>query len=65
MAKIRGEKNKERSTKNTQKTKDRTTRTSLNPEDELRCSGRVRSSCSTPVVLHKSTRMFIEMKHNL
>jgi hypothetical protein len=32
---------------NTQKTKDRSTRTPLIIEDELRCSGRISSSCST------------------
>jgi len=31
----------------TQKTKDRATRTPLNTGGELRCSGRVRCSCST------------------
>jgi hypothetical protein len=31
----------------TQKTKDRATRTALKPGDELGCSGRVGSSCST------------------
>jgi hypothetical protein len=35
------------STKHTYKTKDRVTRTTLNSGGELRCSGRVGSSCST------------------
>ena len=38
---------KQRSTKHTYKTKDRVTRTPLNTSSELRCSGRVSSSCST------------------
>ena len=38
---------KQRSTKHTYKTKDRETRTLLKTEGELRCSGRVSSSCST------------------
>ena len=38
---------KQRSTKHTYKTKDRVTRTPLKPGGELRCSGRVSSSCST------------------
>ena len=42
-----GQKNKRRSTKHTYKTKDRETRILLKTEGELRCSGRVRSSCST------------------
>jgi len=40
-------KDKQRSTKHTHKTKDRVTRTSLKTGDELRCSGKVRSSCFT------------------
>ena len=42
-----GQKDKHRSTKHTYKTKDRVTRTSLKTAGELRCSGRVHSSCST------------------
>ena len=38
---------KQRSTKHTHKTKDRTTRTPLITRGELKCSGRVSSSCST------------------
>ena len=38
---------KQRSTKHTYKTKDRVTRTPLTTGGELRCSGRVSSSCST------------------
>jgi hypothetical protein len=41
------QKDKQRSTKHTYKTKDRLTRTPLKPGGELRCSGRVNSSCST------------------
>jgi len=41
------QKDKQRSTKHTYKTKDRVTRTPLNSGGELRCSGRVSSSCST------------------
>ena len=41
------EKDKQGSTKHTYKTKDRVTRTPLKARDELRCSGRVGSSCST------------------
>jgi hypothetical protein len=41
------QKNKQRSTKHTYKTKDRVTRTPLKTGGELRCSGRVSSSCST------------------
>ena len=41
------QKDKQRSTKHTHKTKDRVTRTPLKTEGELRCSGRVNSSCST------------------
>jgi len=40
-------KDKQRSTKHTYKAKDRVTRTSLKTRGELRCSGRVSSSCST------------------
>ena len=38
---------KQRSTKHTYKTKDQVTRTTLKTGGELRCSGRVSSSCST------------------
>ena len=41
------QKDKQRSTKHTYKTKDRVTRTPLKSRGELRCSGRVSSSCST------------------
>ena len=41
------QKYKQRSTKHTYKTKDRVTRTSPKTGGELRCSGRVGSSCST------------------
>ena len=41
------QKDKQRSTKHTYKTKDRVTRTTLKTWGERRCSGRVSSSCST------------------
>jgi hypothetical protein len=41
------QKDKQRSTKHTYKTKDQVTRTPLKTGGELRCSGRVDSSCST------------------
>ena len=41
------QKDKQRSTKHTYKTKDRVTRTPLKTGDELRGSGRVSRSCST------------------
>ena len=41
------QKDKQRSTKHTYKSKDRVTRTPLTTGDEHRCSGRVGSSCST------------------
>jgi hypothetical protein len=41
------QKDKQRSTKHAYKTKDRVTRTPLKSGSELRCSGRVGSSCST------------------
>ena len=43
----KGQKDKQRSTKHTHKTKDRVTRTPLKTGGELGCSGRVGSSCST------------------
>jgi hypothetical protein len=45
--KEKGQKDKQRSTKHTHKTKDRVTRTPLKTGGDLRCSGRVSSSCST------------------
>ena len=41
------QKDKQRSTKHTHKTKDRVTQTPLKAGGELRCSRRVNSSCST------------------
>ena len=41
------QKDKQRSTKHTYKTKDRVTRTPLKIGGELRCCGRMSSSCST------------------
>ena len=46
MAKNKVQKNKQRSTKYTHKTKDQVTRTPLKTGREVRCSGRVGSSCS-------------------
>jgi hypothetical protein len=43
------QKDKQRSTKHTYKTKDRVTRTPLKTGGELRCSGKVSNSCSTSV----------------
>ena len=43
------QKDKQRSTKHTHKTKDRAPRTPLKTGGEVRCSGRISSSCSTPV----------------
>ena len=45
-------KDKQRSTKHTQKTKDRATRTPLKTGGEFICSGRVSSSCLTTENLH-------------
>ena len=47
MPKVNVQKDKQRSTKHTYKTKDRVTRTLLKTGGELGCSGRVSSSCST------------------
>ena len=47
LPKEKVQKDKQRSTKDTYKTKDRVTRTPLKTGGELRCSGRVGSSCST------------------
>jgi len=44
---IRIQKDKQRSTKHTHKAKDRVTRTPLKTGGELRCAGRMSSSCST------------------
>jgi acyl-CoA hydrolase len=44
--------NKQRSTKNAHKTKDRVTRTPLKTGDDLRCSGRVKKTGSTSVTRH-------------
>jgi hypothetical protein len=46
------QKDKQRSTKHTHKTKDRVTRTPLKTGCDLRCSGRVSSSCSTSDTRH-------------
>jgi len=46
-SKEKGQKDKQRSTKHTHRNKDRVTGTPLKTEGELRCSGRVGSSCST------------------
>ena len=47
MTKENVQKDKQRSTKHTYKTKDRVTRIPVKTGGELRCSGRVASSCST------------------
>jgi hypothetical protein len=47
MDKRKRRKNKQRSTKHTHKTKARVRRTPLKTRVELRCSGRISSSCST------------------
>jgi hypothetical protein len=47
MAKITSTKGQTTIYNHTHKTKDRVTRTQLKTRDELRCSGRVSSSCST------------------
>ena len=47
MVKEKVQKDKQRSTKHIYNTKDRVTRTPLTNGGELRCSGRVGSSCST------------------
>jgi hypothetical protein len=68
MAKRKTQKDKQRSTKQTYKTKDRVTRTPLKTGGELSCSGRVGSSCSTsdtrrvnlvtnPVISHEARQM--------
>jgi hypothetical protein len=46
------QKDKQRSTKHTHTTKDRVTRTPLKTDGELRCFGRVRSSCFTSHTRH-------------
>jgi hypothetical protein len=48
------QKDKQRSTKHTHKTKDRVTRTPLKTEGEIRCFERVSSSCSTSGTLDKA-----------
>ena len=48
------QKDKQRSTKHTHKTKDRVTRTPLKTGGDLRCLGRTSSSCSTRKVYHPS-----------
>ena len=45
--KEKGQKDKHRYTKHTHKTKDRVTRTPLKTGGDIRCSGRICSSCST------------------
>jgi hypothetical protein len=52
MAKKKVQKDKQRSIKHTYKTKDRVTRTPVKTGGELRCSGRVGSSCSTSGTRH-------------
>jgi hypothetical protein len=52
MTKRKCTKGQKRSTKHTYKTKDRVTRTPLKTGSELRCYGRVSSSCSTSGTRH-------------
>jgi hypothetical protein len=52
MASGKVQKDKQRSTKHTYKTKDRVTRTPLKTWGEFRCSGKVDSSCSTSGTRH-------------
>jgi hypothetical protein len=52
MAKTKVQKDKQRSTKHAYRTKDRATRTPPKTGCELRCSGRVSSSCSTSDTRH-------------
>ena len=52
-------KDKQRSTKHTQKTKDQVTRTPLKTRGELMCSGRVSSSCFTSVTLRENSGFLI------
>jgi hypothetical protein len=47
MDKEKVQKDKQRSTKHTHEIKDRVTQTPLKTGGELKCSGRVSSSCST------------------
>ena len=47
MTKEKGQKDNQRSSKHTHKTKDRVTRVPLNTLGDLRCPGRVGNSCST------------------
>ena len=77
MALKKVQKDKQRSTKHTYKTKDRVTRTQLKTGGELRCSGRVSGSCSTsdtrrvnlitnPVISHergKDREMLRQVEH--
>ena len=65
------QKDKQRSTNHTHKTKDRVTRTPLKTGDELMCSGRVSSSCSTSgtrridiVTLRRSKCDYLMMNNN-
>jgi hypothetical protein len=68
MAKEKVQKDKQRSTKHTHKTKDRVTRTPLKFGGECRCSGGISSSCSTSdtrrvnLVSHGSKHKHFETK---
>ena len=53
------QKDKQRSTKHICKTKDRVNRTPIKPGGELRCSGRVSSSCSTSDTLVRSDLLVV------
>ena len=56
--KEKGQKDKQRSTKHTYKTKDRVTRTPLKTGGELRSSGRLSSSCSTSSTRRSDMKLF-------
>ena len=53
------QKDKKPSTKHTHKTKDRVTRTPLKTGVELRCSGRVGSSCTTKVISPRALYIYV------
>jgi hypothetical protein len=53
------QKDKQRSTKHTYKSKDRVTRTPLKPGGELGCCGRVSSSCSIVETSKQNTQFII------
>jgi hypothetical protein len=56
---------KQLSTKHTHKTKDRVTRTQVKTSGELRCSGRIGSSCSTSGTHHVNLVTNLVINHEL